>query len=442
MKLLGILLLFAFFSECSASQGNEDVYSADGYQDGEYTDQYVEGADGYYYYYDEDSETNEHDNTRDHLEVLKGYRESGILSQPFDSEDIPPPIASLSYLNNSANHFGCVLRSSNIVLYDENGVRISPGASVNEEEQEVTSHVDAKNETAFSENGTQIEEDGTVKKKKRKSFSEIQASKAEERDKKELRKKSSSQYPLFTLGPDCERLTCGACKVNVQEFARAILREVDNSNFTYISEVGNMFCEDREFSIRHTPAVSTMCKTLFTSTYIGLISRTFESKIGSLESLRDEATILDVQRKICIGTGACERRDFIFSESPEDISQNHWNTTCFMCQYFMNHVEEQIALKAFVSEGIASEIVLGACGKLDFSDEDKSHLCRRLFESGIIDSVSWMTYLHKDDISNGRKGKQLFKDKVCESIAMCQPYLDPETKREVLEKEEVIEVFS
>lgn len=89
------------------------------------------------------------------------------------------------------------------------------------------------------------------------SFREKQELKMKERREKELQKELLR--PKFRMGADCESLVCGSCKSIVEEFGRAVLSHVNNSEYRYVEDVMKDFCKSKGISLKYTDMVGDIC---------------------------------------------------------------------------------------------------------------------------------------------------------------------------------------
>jgi hypothetical protein len=72
-------------------------------------------------------------------------------------------------------------------------------------------------------------------------------------------KVKESKIRKFVLGPDCETMICGTCKVLVEEFARKLVKALEDASIKYVEQVFHGFCQSREIRSTYINFVSDLC---------------------------------------------------------------------------------------------------------------------------------------------------------------------------------------
>lgn len=253
--------------------------SDDGYATG--YDYYAD--DGYEYYGNQEQDSPLKEFVEDNLEeppqmIPRGYRKpvgGGVAK-------IAVSILSPRYLEYVGEKYFCLSREEARIKVAElqpnmtlviNSDGTESFVPENAEFERVSTEIDAKRDELLKEfdamdqefNITQgeaeIDNDKTLsqeeKATKKLSFREKQEKKMRERA--EMERIRDAKIPKVQLGPDCETMVCGACKIVVEEFAKAVVRGIENPNLNYVEDVFNGFCSAKEIRLRYGGLVSDMC---------------------------------------------------------------------------------------------------------------------------------------------------------------------------------------
>jgi hypothetical protein len=78
--------------------------------------------------------------------------------------------------------------------------------------------------------------------------------------KAEVARIKDTKVQKFVLGPDCETMICGVCKVIVEEFALQLTRSLDDPKIKYVEEVFNGFCGSPNLSSKYIDLVAWTCR--------------------------------------------------------------------------------------------------------------------------------------------------------------------------------------
>lgn len=132
--------------------------------------------------------------------------------------------------------------------------------------QEVVKKLNATVNTTALLNDTCVNE--TAVKKKKPTFRDILEVKMKEKHEKE--RVQSLKIPKFLLGPNCESLICGSCKIIVDEFSRTIhahfradIPQVDGTFAGLLAE----FCSGQQLRINYHDLVPEMCEEKFNNVH-------------------------------------------------------------------------------------------------------------------------------------------------------------------------------
>lgn len=173
--------------------------------------------------------------------VSPGYNSPGARS----ISTVSRPIASADFLKNSVKvDCSCLLQSDIDQIYSQK------------------SQSDSKNEnrnSKGSDNSVGIEwedPDALIKK----SFKELQEERMQ-RAKETLQKEMI--VLKFRLGPTCEAILCGTCKILVEEFAKAVLDGIDNPELRTIESITLSFCNSKDVEGKYSDSVSELCISNF-----------------------------------------------------------------------------------------------------------------------------------------------------------------------------------
>lgn len=119
------------------------------------------------------------------------------------------------------------------------------------------------NTTHFNITGNQKNDTAS---KKKPTFRDIREEQMKE--KKEKQKAKALKVPKYLLGPDCETMICGSCKVVVEEFSKAIHRSIDNPQYATIADVLAELCASPHIAQKYHDLVGKVCSKKFNNVSI------------------------------------------------------------------------------------------------------------------------------------------------------------------------------
>ncbi len=261
-RLCSVLMVFSLLLHILAQNPN------DGYEDEDYEDGYEDDPSGVVV--DVTGETLEHAKPQ----TFYGFHRNvggGVVR-------ISKLLGNEVYINETVSMYDCVKR------VDAHILALEPVDEEEEEEDDISRQVqdlrkkmeevsvmaaniisgnDTSN-TNSTDNSTSTSGSKKVKEKVIKvSFREKQELKMKERREKELQKELLR--PKFRMGADCESLVCGSCKAIVEEFGRAVLSYVNNSEYRYVEDVMTKdptpFCKSKGIALKYVDMVGDICTT-------------------------------------------------------------------------------------------------------------------------------------------------------------------------------------
>ena len=276
------------------------------------------------------------------------------------------------------------------------------------------------------------------KKSKKPSFRELQAKRAEEKKaREEARKLKNSGYHV---GTSCEDLVCGSCKIVVEQFAKTVVEGAKDEQYQYIEDIiasPGLFCSRKSLKMGHSSAVEKMCMSIVGNKggYKELLLMPFEQD-PDWESFTNPKSLLPKVRKVCTEVGACVSKQFDIQMVSAKKEQEHWDDKCYTCQAFAKELEERLHLTKGFTEHSVLPIVRGTCDRVDWPVPSFRRLCDPLTEGSLSEDISWISFMHAENIERKGTADKLFADSLCESVNYCEKWVDPDAE-EVVVMEEV-----
>jgi hypothetical protein len=193
---------------------------------------------------------------------------------------ITQPLATEEFLNETRDHYECLLLADLVVPIYENTteeVELSIEDQVNlmkgkldKAIKEATKIMGGGEESSSTNDQQQQQQQGQgqqndtssepPKETKRVSFRDKQAQRLAERKAKEAERELSK--PKYRLGADCETLICGSCKAIVEEFAQIVYKAIRNPEIKYIDQLVPGLCESRGIGLKYREIVADICRIM------------------------------------------------------------------------------------------------------------------------------------------------------------------------------------
>jgi hypothetical protein len=191
------------------------------------------------------------------------------LRQGFNSE-ISAMMKSSSELKNK--RFMAAKKSSQI--FGENS------AAIIERELNVTVNIDGNasetNETMMNSTASiasllrNLTKSNKPVKKLRHQFRMNELEKLKK--KVEVERIKDSKTRKFVLGPDCETMICGVCKLIVEEFAARVVTAMEDPTIRYVEQAFSGFCRSRNLHMKYIDLVTDVCNHKFGDVSMNFVS--------------------------------------------------------------------------------------------------------------------------------------------------------------------------
>ena len=94
----------------------------------------------------------------------------------------------------------------------------------------------------------------------------------EMKDKLERERLKSAKIPKYLLGPDCESMICGSCKIIVDEFAKAVQKAINDPKYPYIKDIFEGFCSSDSMVLQYHPLVVNICQEKFENVSVDCVN--------------------------------------------------------------------------------------------------------------------------------------------------------------------------
>jgi hypothetical protein len=275
------------------------------------------------------------------------------------------------------------------------------------------------------------------RKPKKMSFRELQAKRTEEKKARAEQKQEKSSG--YRVGTSCENLVCGSCKILVEEFAQSVVDGGKDESLQYIEDIvssAGRFCTRKQMKMGYKDEVEKMCMNIVGSKtgYKEVLLIPFEQD-ANWERVTDVNSLMPKVRQICTDVGACQNKQFDIQMVPANKEQEHWDDKCYTCQAFAKELEERLHLTRGFTERSITPIIEKTCDRIDWPVPSFKRQCKPMTEGSLLEDISWISFMHAENIERKGKADKLFGDSLCESINFCQKWTDPDAEEEVVMEE-------
>lgn len=272
----------------------------------------------------------------------------------------------------------------------------------------------------------------------KRSAKEVQEIKRKTRALAELR--AAIQFKKKPQGLECESLVCASCKVNVEEFAQSIVKEIENPQKQSLDAVLMEFCASPDMQRKYNDIVIWLCEDAFLNvnrqSYTELLLSHFETaaevtgKKGAYDwaGLNSLPKIVEAQEKVCVSTGMCPASKFKFDRAAKTELQEQWSDECFVCQQFSIVMEEIVLMMRNHNDRRIGDAMRGACQRLNMPKEYLD-MCNALTAKYTEDLV-WLFESYPDKVRRQVVSELSFADGLCQGLQVCAKYARESDKKQ------------
>jgi len=285
-------------------------------------------------------------------------------------------------------------------------------------------------------NDTDLSLDTRYKSHGSKALSYRQKEAMRKKELEERRKALEASTSRVQAGPPCEVILCGACKIAIEEFGKAIVASIGNPEYRFAHQLVDDFCSSEDISSRYSKSVKKICSILISSgEYSRQIWESFDDVIEfnhETKLVHDASRLMGVAKSFCVQVGACQNVDIEeLNTEVEILEAENWTDECRVCRSVASNIEGRLYFKGNkLNESELKSLLLSSCENLTLP-HDLYPICLKFLSDEILsfDEMLWRWKTHGENMITRRKIDVPFPEKICLEIKMCSPNIKSDIKQ-------------